>query len=108
MMVVGKTRAVLEAAASLPPARARAVLAALAARESGADAETATLAEAFERDMQPVRRALAEAVQEGDIDALRGLRALLPHLLAEVMRSPELAVLLAWHVGKAVLVGMRP
>ncbi len=98
----------LAGAAKMPPARARAVLAAIAGKE---ERETispalADAAAAFERDMQPVRDAIAGALQAGDLDALRGLRAMLPTLLADVNASPELADVLAFHLGKAVLEAM--
>jgi len=103
MIVYGNTAELLKAAAEMPPARARMVLAAIAAKEP----PVREAAAAFERDMQPVCTAIVSALQSGDVEALRGLRALLPHLLAEVNESPELADVLAFHLGKSVLDGIH-
>ena len=62
-------------------------------------------AAAFERDMQPVCKAVADALQAGDMDALRGLRGLFPHLLREVNAAPELADVLAHQLGAEILKG---
>lgn len=62
---------------------------------------------AFESDMRPVREAIVSALVAGDVEALRGLRALLPHLLAEVNESPALADLLAHQLGKSFLAGLK-
>lgn len=64
-------------------------------------------AAAWERDMGPVRDAIVEALQQGDVQALRGLRAMLPTLLKDVSRKPALADYLAWQMGKAFLDGMQ-
>jgi hypothetical protein len=64
-------------------------------------------AAAFESDMQPVCRAVSAALKSGDADALRGLRALLPHLLEEVNKAPALADLLAHQLGKSLLEGLK-
>lgn len=103
MIVHGNTVELLKAAADMPPARARMVLAAIAAKEDSAR----DVAAAFERDMQPVCKALVSALRSGDMEALRGFRGLLPHLLAEVNESPELADVLAFHLGKSLLNGLR-
>lgn len=103
------TAALIQAAAKLPPARARQVLA-LAAKAERSTAEEAPLQEAraaFEKDMQPVCGAIVSALREGDVDALRGLRALLPHLLAEVNAEPALAGVLAQQLGKSLLTGLN-
>jgi phage gp29-like protein len=76
---------------------------ALNAAES-AKADSAAAA-AFERDMQPVCKAVVAALQAGDAHALKGLQALLPHLLEEVNASPDLADVLAHQMGKALLHG---
>jgi hypothetical protein len=65
------------------------------------------LAAGFERDMAPVRDAIVEALEAGDLEALRGLRAMIPGLLEDVNKSPELADLLAAQLGKAVLAGIK-
>lgn len=62
----------------------------------------ARAAGAFERDMAPVRVAMIEALQEGDLEALRGLRAMLPGLLADVLAEPSLADVLAEMIGGEV------
>jgi hypothetical protein len=67
---------------------------------------TARAGAAFEKDMQPVCTAIAGALQKGDLNALRDLRALLPHLLLEVNRDPALGDLLAHQLGKTFLDGM--
>jgi len=64
-------------------------------------------AAAFRGDMQPIVTAIAAALQHGDLAAFKGLRTLLPHLLAEVNAQPALADLLAHEVGAAVLAGMK-
>jgi len=64
-------------------------------------------AAAFEKDMQPVCNAVVAALHAGDLKALQGLRALLPHLLEEVNRAPALADLLAHQLGKALLDGLN-
>lgn len=61
---------------------------------------------AFERDMQPVCKAVVEALQAGDRAALEGLRAMLPHLLEDVNRSPRLASALTKLLGREVLAGL--
>ena len=61
--------------------------------------------EAFERGLLPVREAIVEALQFGGIEAMRGLRAMLPGLLGEVNAEPALAEVLALHVGRAVIEG---
>lgn len=64
-------------------------------------------AKAFESDMEPVCRAIVSALEDGDIEALKGLRALLPHLLSDVNRAPALADLLAHQLGKSLLEGLN-
>lgn len=71
---------------------------------NGTDLEEA--AAAFEVDMSPVRKAMVEALQEGDLEALRGLRAMLPGLLGEVLAEPSLADVLAGMVGREVAEGL--
>ena len=133
----------IQAAAKLPPARARQVLAIAAAHartehcpkcgspfapdaqpeiamgavqcpHCGAHLDSTTgellplhaARAAFEKDMQPVCAAIVGALQAGDLDALHGLRALLPHLLAEVNESPALADVLAQQLGESLLTGL--
>lgn len=96
------TADLLKAAAEMPPGRARMVVAAIASKED----PVREAAAAFERDMQPVRKAIVSALQAGDMEALRGLRGLLPHLLADVNASPELADVLAFQLGKSLLQGL--
>lgn len=62
---------------------------------------------AFEKDMQPVVSALAGALHANDLNALKGLQALLPGLLREVNRAPALAELLALQLGTAFLDGLK-
>jgi len=57
--------------------------------------------------MQPVCGAVVSALHAGDIEALQGLRAMLPHYLAEVNREPALADLLAHQLGKSFLEGLN-
>jgi hypothetical protein len=66
---------------------------------------TKRAAAAFASDMQPVCSALVAALKANDMDALKGLRAMLPHLLAEVNNAPELVDLLAHQLGKTFLDG---
>jgi len=60
----------------------------------------------FEKDMMPVRSAIISVLKAGDLEAWRGLQALLPHLLAEVSQSPTLSALLAHQLGAALLEGL--
>jgi hypothetical protein len=69
--------------------------------------ETKELKAAFERDMRPVAGAVVSALEAGDVEALKGLRAILPHLLKDVNRSPALADLLAHQLGKSFLEGLN-
>ncbi len=68
---------------------------------------TRRAASAFEDDMQPVCNAIVAALQAGDEAALKGLRALLPHLLEQVNAQPALADLLAHQLGKSLLDGFN-
>ncbi|EDY16689.1 hypothetical protein CfE428DRAFT_5802 [Chthoniobacter flavus Ellin428] len=63
-------------------------------------------AAAFESDLAPVRQAIVAALLAGDVAALKGLRALLPHLLQQVNADPTLADLLAHQLGKEVMAGL--
>ena len=62
---------------------------------------------AFEKGTQPVCTAIVSALQAGDMEALKGLRALLPHLLEDVNAEPVLGDVLAHQVGKAVMEGLN-
>ncbi len=64
-------------------------------------------ARAFERDMQPVCKAVIEALQAGDKHALEGLRGMLPHLLEEVNANPVLADVLTRQLGRELLAGLN-
>lgn len=64
--------------------------------------DLAAAAAAFERDMAPVRDAMVAALRDGDLEALRGLRAMLPGLLGDVNDQPALADVLAEMVGREV------
>lgn len=75
----------------------------LKAEKLKANAEAA--AAAFEADMRPVREAIIAALDDGDMESLRGLRALLPHLLSEVNEQPGLADVLAHQLGAEFLAG---
>jgi len=77
-----------------------------AARFLAEDQELRAAAESFEADMMPVRKAIIAALMAGDIEGLKGLKALLPHLLADVNESPALADLLAHQMGKALVEGL--
>ena len=66
---------------------------------------TAQAAATFERAMQPACGAIAAALQDGDLAALKGLRAMLPALLGGVIDQPVLSDLLAAQLGRAVLEG---
>lgn len=102
----GKLVEVARRALPLMTANARAEAEAILAEMDGKTPLEAAAA-AFERDMQPVRKAIVSALQSGDVEALRGLRGLLPHLLAEVNESPELADVMAFHLGKSLLDGIQ-
>ena len=114
----------IQTASELPPDRARALLCtALKAQNSGTPAdprikmvpldelvsgiERGAAARAFERDMQPVCKAVVEALQAGDKHTLIGLRGMLPHLLEEVNESPELADVLTRQLGRELLAGLN-
>lgn len=106
-------RAMLTLLADQPPARQRLALTALLARDGaeppageGLEDFTRRAAAAFAKDMAPVRNAIVAALQAGDVDALKGLRALLPHLLKQVNDQPALADLLAHQLGKEILQGL--
>ena len=106
----GNRGSLLRMAAGMPPHRARMVLQAIVAAELNGTKRTDGTNEAvaaFESDMQPVCGAVVSALHAGDIEALRGLRALLPHLLADVNREPALADLLAHQLGKSFLTGLN-
>jgi len=95
---------VAEAAAAPDVVQARAILArALKARQPFGLSEAAA---AFERDMAPVKGANVGALKAGDMEAMRGLRGLLPHLLADVNARPELAEVLAYQLGRALVEGL--
>lgn len=61
---------------------------------------------AFESDMQPVVKAIVSALEDGDMEAMKGLRALLPHLLKEVNAAPALAEVLSAQLGRALVQGL--
>lgn len=101
----------LRVAASLPPHRARMVVQALAAKSSPSapGPQSTALSEAaaaFESDMRPVVMAIVSALEAGDMEALKGLRAVLPHLLAEVNADPALADVMAFQLGKSLVDGL--
>ena len=103
----------LQLAATLPPCRGRKIVAALAARDA-VNAEPESLEEftkraaaAFEKDMQPVCSAIVAALKDNDVEALKGLQALLAPLLREVGRTPSLSDLLSLQLGAEILAGMR-
>ena len=64
-------------------------------------------AHAFESDMQPVCKAVVEALKAGDLVALKKLRSILPDLLAEVNRSPKLATVLIRQLGRELIEGLH-
>lgn len=106
-----KLEAVVLAARRLPPDRARAVIRAALGKD-GREGRTPHAGEeiagaAFEKDMEPIREAIVGALQDGDVKALKGLRAMLPELLSEVNESPALADALAHSLGKAFLEGIK-
>jgi hypothetical protein len=75
--------------------------------ENAAEAESLReAAAAFEADMQPVADALVSALEAGDAEALRGLRAMLPHLLPEVTESSGFREALGRVLGEALVEGM--
>jgi hypothetical protein len=63
-------------------------------------------AAAFQSDLQPVVTATVAALKAGDLETFKGLRALLPHLLAEVTATPALADVLARQMGQALVEGL--
>lgn len=86
--------------------RAKSLLNAMREESSSTEADLKAAVAAFQSDMQPVVTAIVSALHAGDMNALKGLRALLPHLLAEVNASPALADVLAHQVGKSLLTGL--
>lgn len=68
--------------------------------EEAEEKEGVDLVRAFETDMEPLRTALVEALQAGDMDAMRGLRAMLPGFLGG---SEALAEVLAGAIGREVV-----
>jgi len=78
-----------------------------AAQDDAFSKDLKTVARAFEEDMQPICKAVIEALHAGDRHALEGLRAMLPDLLAEVNESPELADVLTRQLGRELLAGLR-
>ncbi len=90
--------------------RARVELAALLGRQVDSideDLDARLAFDAFTEDMAPVRDAIVSALLEDDMMAFRGLRAMLPDLLKDVLKSQELTDHLAWQMGRAFLEGMR-
>jgi hypothetical protein len=69
---------------------------------------TKAAAAAFEEDMRPVVGAIVSALEAGDVDAFRGLRAMLPHLLSEVNESAGLQEVLGRMLGEAIVQGLFP
>lgn len=96
----------LHFATKLPPNRARMVLAAIVAAEAEqADplaAHRRAIVAAWERDLQPVRTALAAALHAGSNEALAGFVHLLPGLLREVNDAPHFVAAL----GRAMIGAM--
>lgn len=86
-------------AAKLPPRRARLVLdAALRCMDEEIDplaAARRACAEAFEADMHGVGKSIAAALHASSMEALHGLRHLLPGLLREANESSRLALALS-------------
>jgi DNA-binding GntR family transcriptional regulator len=68
---------------------------------------TKRAAAAFSEDMKPVCKAIEDALNGGDAQSLRDLRALLPQLLARATANPTLADLLAHQLGTAFLEGFQ-
>lgn len=64
------------------------------------------LSRSFETDMQPVCKAIVAALKDGDMEAMKGLRAMLPHLLEEVTADPHLAGALSHQLGRALVAGL--
>jgi hypothetical protein len=78
-------------------AEARELIEALTRTANADDATTVMkirAAAAWEDDMQSVRDAIAGALHAGGEDALRSLRVMLPGLLIEISRAPQLAAVL--------------
>ena len=103
---VGRLQACFgRAVAAKDAAAARAIIAqAMEAEQTKQD--SSLIGSAFEADMRPVCKAIVSSLQAGDMEAMRGLRAMLPHLLAEVNREPALAEALAFQLGKSLVQGM--
>ncbi|MEO7933210.1 MAG: hypothetical protein ABIT76_08645 [Chthoniobacterales bacterium] len=80
---------------------------ALERTENASPAEREAAQKAFESDLQPVRDAIVEALQSDDLEALRGLRAMLPELLVKVNANGALADHFAFLLGTAVVQGLR-
>jgi hypothetical protein len=98
----------IKALQAMPQAHARAIMASMPDLESTPSVKSVSdLSAAFATDMQPVCDAVTQALQAGDVAALRGLKAFLPHLLAEINAEPVLADLLAHQMGKAMLDGLN-
>jgi phage gp29-like protein len=96
---------ILEAAQAATPAEARAILSGNAETLKAENSATAVAA-AFEEDMRPVVGAVVSALEAGDVEAFRGLRAMLPHLLAEVNESAGLQEALGRVLGEALVRGL--
>lgn len=103
----------ISSAAAMPVGRARLVVSALAATESGwkhaSTGRTTRIAAleqlvalAFERGMKTVRAVLVQALREGDEAALRVLRGMLPRLLRVVNEAPVMAIALAQLMAVAI------
>jgi hypothetical protein len=109
---------ILEAALAGTPAQAREVLrrsvqSSVFSRQStehssplNTENSTKAVAAAFEADMRPVVGAVVSALEAGDVEAFRGLRAMLPHLLAEVNESAGLQEALGRVLGEALVRGL--
>lgn len=105
---------IARAAAALPPNRGRMLLRSAIKGSTGfpardleeTQAGKPVLLSAFESDMQPVCKAIVSALKSGDMEAMRGLRAMLPHLLAEVNAEPALAEALSNQLGRALVAGL--
>lgn len=86
-------------------AEALALIAVLDGRTANA-AEHEQVAAAFEADMRPVAVAVVDALREGDTDALRGLRAMLPGLLGTALGNGALEEEMCRMIGQEVAKGL--
>jgi len=88
-----QTKKLLKAAALLPPATARRMVAAIAAG-AGDAAPKSDLEAALSEDLQPLGRALAGALQADDLPAMKAALKKISARMPDFLTSPTLQALL--------------